>query len=45
MVVAVTDAGRRELLLTPEALDACEGSIELLIAAIEDALDRLGLAE
>jgi hypothetical protein len=45
VVVAVTDAGRHELLLTPEALDACEGSIEQLIAAIEDSLDRLGLGE
>ncbi len=45
VVVAVTDAGRHVLLLTPEALDACEGSIELLVAAIEDSLDRLGLAE
>ena len=45
VVVAVTDAGRHELLLTPEALDACEGSIELLITAIERELDHHGLAE
>jgi hypothetical protein len=45
VVVAVTDAGRHVLLLTPEALDACEGSIDLLLAAIEDSLGRLGLAE
>jgi hypothetical protein len=44
VVVAVTDAGRHALLLAPEALDACDGSIEQLIAAIEDALGRLGLA-
>jgi hypothetical protein len=45
VVVAVTESGRHELLLTPEALDECEGSIELLIAAIERSLQRLGLAE
>jgi hypothetical protein len=45
VVVAVTEAGRHVLLLTPEALDACGGSIEQLIAAIEGALDRLDLAE
>ena len=45
VVVAVTESGRHELLLTPEALDACEGSIELLITAIDRSLQRLGLAE
>jgi hypothetical protein len=45
VVVAVTDEGRHVLLLTLEALDACQGSIEPLITAIEDALGRLGLAD
>ena len=45
VVVAVTDAGRHVVLLTPEALDACDGSIELLINAIERELDRHGLTE
>ena len=45
VVVAVTESGRHELLLTPEALDACEGSIERLITAIERELDRHGIAE
>jgi hypothetical protein len=43
VVVAETDAGRFVVVLTPEDLDACEGSIDRLTAAIDDALDRLDL--
>ena len=43
VVVAATDQGD-VLLLTPAELDACEGSIERLVAAIEESAERLGLA-
>jgi hypothetical protein len=43
MVVAETDSGH-VLLLDPEDLDACDGSIDQLVAAIEQSADRLGLA-
>ena len=42
VVVAVTDDGS-VLLLSPAELAACDGSIELLVAAIEHATDRLDL--
>lgn len=42
VVVADTDQGV-VLLLGPEALDACEGSGEQMVAAIEDAVLRAGL--
>ena len=41
-VVAVTDAGSVQL-LSPAELEACDGSIDLLVAAIEHAADRLDL--
>ncbi len=43
VVVAETDNGK-VVLLAPAALELCEGSIDRLIAAIEQAADRLGLA-
>jgi hypothetical protein len=43
VVVAETDGGHA-LLLDPEDLDACAGSIDRLIAAIEQSAARLGLA-
>ena len=43
VVVAETDAGI-VLLLTPSDLDACEGSIDRLVDAIEQAATRLGLS-
>jgi len=42
VVVAVTDASN-VLLLSPEELEACNGSIDLLVAAIQHAADRLDL--
>ena len=42
VVVAVTDA-TSVLLLSPEELEACNGSIDLLVAAIRHAADRLNL--
>jgi hypothetical protein len=42
VVIAVTDIGNM-LLLAPTELDACDGSIDLLIAEIEQAAERLGL--
>ncbi len=43
VVVAETDAGRFVVVLTPDDLEACEGSIDRLTRAIEHGLDRLGL--
>lgn len=43
VVVAETDSGH-VLLLGPGDLDACDGSIDRLVAAIEQSADRLGLA-
>ncbi len=43
IVVADTDTGP-VLLLGPDELDACEGSIAKLVTAIERAAARLGLA-
>jgi hypothetical protein len=43
VVVAETAAGHR-LLLGPDDLEACEGSIELLVEAIERSAERLGLS-
>jgi hypothetical protein len=43
VVVAETDDGH-VLLLTPANIEACDGSIEELIAAIERATTRLGLS-
>lgn len=43
VVVAETDNGN-VVLLTPADLELCEGSIDRLIVAIEQAADRLGLA-
>ena len=43
VVVAETDSGH-VLLLGPEDLDACDGSIDRLVAAIEQSADHLGLA-
>ena len=43
VVVAETDRGV-ELLLTPDDLDACAGSIDRLVAALEQAVLGLGLA-
>ena len=43
VVVAETDSGH-VLLLGPRDLDACDGSIDRLVAAIEQSADRLGLA-
>jgi hypothetical protein len=42
VVIAETDAGD-VLLLTPDDLDACAGSIDRLVEAIERAARRLGL--
>ena len=42
VVVAVTDA-TSVLLLSPEELEACNGSIDILVAAIRHAADRLNL--
>ena len=42
VVVAEADSGH-VLLLDPEDLDACDGSIDQLVAAIEQSADRLGL--
>jgi hypothetical protein len=44
VVVAETDAERYVVVLTPDDLDACDGSIDRLTAAIQRSLDRLGLA-
>jgi hypothetical protein len=47
VVVAHTDEGHVEahtVLLTPEVLDACRGSIDALVVAVEHAVDALGLA-
>ena len=41
-VVAETDAGV-VVLLGPDALDACDGSVDALRAAVDDALARSGL--
>ena len=43
VVVAETDSGH-VLLLGPEDLDACDGSIDRLVAVIEQSADRLRLA-
>jgi hypothetical protein len=43
VVVAETDSGRHVVVLTPEDLEACEGSIDRLTTAIERSLDQLGL--
>ncbi len=43
VVVAETDSGH-VLLLGPRDLDACDGSIDRFVAAIEQSADRLGLA-
>ena len=43
VVVAETNSGHM-LLLDPEDVDACDGSIDRLVAAIEQSADRLGLA-
>jgi hypothetical protein len=43
VVVAESGTGRHLVLLTPADLDACDGSADRLTAAIEQALDRLGL--
>ena len=42
MVVAETDAGH-VVLLDPGDLEACDGSIDLLVEAIEQSAERLGL--
>lgn len=42
VVVAETDDGAVRMLLDPEALDACGGSVELLAEAVEHALRRIG---
>ena len=42
VVVAVTDAGHM-LLLAAKDLDACDGSIDRLVEAIEESAVRLGL--
>ncbi|MGB8860224.1 MAG: hypothetical protein WCC60_13245 [Ilumatobacteraceae bacterium] len=42
VVVAETDGGN-VLLLSPADLDACDGSIDRLVDAIERAAERLGL--
>lgn len=42
VVVAVTDAGHM-LLLAAKDLDACDGSIDRLVEAIEESAARLGL--
>jgi hypothetical protein len=42
VVVAVTDTGHA-LLLGAEDLDACDGSIDRLVEAIEESATRLGL--
>ena len=42
VVVAETDAGHM-LLLGPADLETCDGSIDLLVEAIEQAAERLGL--
>lgn len=42
VVVADTDGGL-VLLLDPAQLDACDGSVDRLVAAIEDAVTNLGL--
>jgi hypothetical protein len=43
VVVAETAAGH-ELLLAPDDLDACDGSIDRLVDAIEQSVARLGFA-
>ena len=43
VVVAETDEGH-VVLLQPAELDACEGSIDRLTSAIEEAAGRIGLA-
>lgn len=43
VVVAETECGH-VLLLGPRDLDACDGSIDRFVAAIEQSADRLGLA-
>ena len=43
VVVAETDTGH-VLLLTPEDLDACNGSIDRLVDTVEHNAARLGLA-
>jgi hypothetical protein len=42
VVVADTDGGL-VLLLDPARVDACDGSVDRLVAAIEDAVTNLGL--
>jgi hypothetical protein len=42
VVVAETDAGHM-LLLDPADLETCDGSIDLLVGAIEQSAERLGL--
>lgn len=42
VVVAETDAGQ-VMLLGPDDLETCDGSIDLLVEAIEQAAERLGL--
>ena len=42
-VVVAETTGGNVLLLTPEELDACEGSIESMVDAIERAAERHGL--
>ena len=43
VVVAETDEGH-VVVLQPAELDACEGSIDRLTGAIEQAMERIGLA-
>ncbi|MEX0846277.1 MAG: hypothetical protein WD023_00725 [Ilumatobacteraceae bacterium] len=42
VVVARTTAGHH-LLLDPDLIAACNGSVDLLVTAVEQAADRLGL--